>query len=51
MSEILAARAAATRDRVAAERETQMRRKDAPEREGGAARILERIRTIFRFKR
>ena len=50
MSEILAERAQATKERLAKERETLVMRK-APGAESGAARILERIRTIFRFKR
>lgn len=49
MSEILAARALATREKLAKERETLVLRR-RPETESGAARILEKIRTIFRFK-
>ena len=50
MSEILAARAQATKERLAKERETLILRKPAGS-ESGAGRILEKIRTIFRFKR
>ena len=50
MSEILAARTQATKARLAKERETLVLRKAAGP-ESAAGRILEKIRTIFRFKR
>jgi small-conductance mechanosensitive channel/CRP-like cAMP-binding protein len=50
MSEILGARAQATKDRLAQERDTLVRRK-APEGESAAQKIFDKIRTIFRFRK
>jgi small-conductance mechanosensitive channel len=48
ISEILASRVAATQAKLAADRETQVRRAPNP---AAAAGILEKIKTIFRFRR
>ncbi len=50
MSEILAARAQATKEKLAHERDTALRRKPQ-EAESGAQKILDKIRTIFRFRK
>ncbi len=51
MSEILAARQSATQEKLTQERETAVRRRAPEEQQSGAQRILEKIRTMFRFKR